>query len=89
MKNEISKKLLDLKFDPSYKGFYFLVEMLYVKNQNKISNLNVLYDIIAKENNTSIAAIGRNISTCIRKSNNEYKGKTVGEVVNTLSVILC
>lgn len=89
MKNDISKKLLDLDFKPNYRGFYYLVDAIYIKITEKVSSLDFVFNEVAKEHNTSTAAINRNILTCIRKSNNEYKGKTVGEVINTLSVILC
>ena len=88
MKNEISKKLLELNFDPGYKGFFFLVEVLTYKKEMQTSSLNDIYEELAREHQTSPAAIARNLKTCITKSDNEYNYKTVNEVVSLLSVIL-
>ena len=88
MQNEISKKLLELNFDPGYKGFFFLVEVLTYKKEMQISSLNDIYEELARKHQTSPAAIARNLKTCIAKSDNEYNYKTVNEVVSLLSVIL-
>lgn len=88
MKNDISKKLLELHFDPSCKGFFLLVEAIELKSSNKLINLGEICHTIAKETQTSPAAVDKNIRTCIRKSNNEYKDKSVIEVINRIVVEL-
>ena len=88
MKNEISKKLLDLKFDASCKGFFLLVEAIVMKKTNTLLNLGEICHSLAKETQTSPAAVDKNIRTCIRKSDNQYKEMTVNEVINRIVVEL-
>lgn len=86
MKNKISKKLLDLNFNASCKGFFLLVEAIEMKLENRMLNLGELCHLLAKSNQMSPAAVDKNLRTCINKSNNEYKDRNVIEVINILTI---
>ena len=49
MKNKISKKLLDLNFNASCKGFFLLVEAIEMKLENRMLNLGELCHLLAKK----------------------------------------
>jgi hypothetical protein len=82
------KKIIDLKFNASSIGIYFLADAVEIRKENHFIKMGEIYKTLEKKHNKKWKAVERNIRHCIKSSKNEYKDDKVNEVVNALAIRL-
>ncbi|MBQ3552509.1 MAG: sporulation initiation factor Spo0A C-terminal domain-containing protein [Clostridia bacterium] len=80
--------LLALGFQPSYKGFAQLVDILHYERENNHYGHGLtkcVYPVIAKKHNTTASAVERNVRTAIVAACDKRQGILLNRFFSTIS----
>lgn len=80
--------LLALGFQPSYKGFAQLVDILHLELENNYFGHGLtkrVYPVVAKKHNTTASAVERNVRTAIIAACDKRQGILLNRFFSTIS----
>lgn len=84
----MEKKLLELKFNCSGNGIFYLAEAVTIRNKDFRIKMMDIYSLVAKKFKTTSNRVERSIRHCIETSENKYKTLSNSEVINSLIIEL-